>query len=322
MSGPSISGPLVSGDFDPALLRTFVAVCRHGSLSRAADQAGRAQSALSTQIRRLEEQVGKRLLHRTGRGMAPTTEGELLLSYANRILALGEAAAARLRERAVAGSVRIGLSEDVAVAALPAALGRLRRACPQLHLEVVVDDGERLAARWQEGTLDVAVGVCAAFVDEPVQTWAVDLHWVCAIDEAPDPDAPLDVIVYAEPCSWRRLAFDALTAAGRDFRVTLTSHNVGATIAAVENGLGVALLSSECVRPDTMRIISLGPDSASGLRAQFGMYASKRQNDSGRAAVSLLRESLRNWGAPQPSRPTGAGTSHLPEALPAVGLAG
>lgn len=312
----------MSGDFDPALLRTFVAVCRHGSLSRAADQAGRAQSALSTQIRRLEEQVGKRLLHRTGRGMAPTTEGELLLSYANRILALGEAAAARLRERAVAGSVRIGLSEDVAVAALPAALGRLRRACPQLHLEVVVDDGERLAARWQEGTLDVAVGVCAAFVDEPMQTWAVDLHWVCAIDEAPDPGAPLDVIVYAEPCSWRRLAFDALTAAGRDFRVTLTSHNVGATIAAVENGLGVALLSSECVRPDTMRIISLGPDSASGLRAQFGMYASKRLNDSGRAAVSLLRESLRNWGAPQPSRPTGAGTSHLPEALPVVGLAG
>ncbi|MFY0479345.1 LysR family transcriptional regulator [Achromobacter marplatensis] len=289
----------MSGDFDPALLRTFVAVCRHGSLSRAADQAGRAQSALSTQIRRLEEMVGKRLLHRTGRGMSPTTEGELLLSYANRILALGEAAAARLRERAVAGSVRIGLSEDVAVAALPAALGRLKRSCPQLHLEVVVDDGERLAARWQEGTLDVAVGVCAGFVDEPVETWSVDLHWVCGIDDAPDPDQPLDMIVYAEPCSWRRLVFDALTAAGRDFRVALTSHNVGATIAAVENGLGVAVLTTECVRPDTMRIISIGPDGASGLSAQFGMYASKRLNESGRAAVSLLRESLRGWTAPR-----------------------
>lgn len=289
----------MSGDFDPALLRTFVAVCRHGSLSRAADQAGRAQSALSTQIRRLEEMVGKRLLHRTGRGMSPTTEGELLLSYANRILALGEAAAARLRERAVAGSVRIGLSEDVAVAALPAALGRLKRSCPQLHLEVVVDDGERLAARWQEGTLDVAVGVCAGFVDEPVETWSVDLHWVCGIDDAPDPDQPLDMIVYAEPCSWRRLVFDALTAAGRDFRVALTSHNVGATIAAVENGLGVAVLTTECVRPDTMRIISIGPDGASGLSAQFGMYASKRLNESGRAAVSLLRESLRGWTPPR-----------------------
>ena len=289
----------MSGDFDPALLRTFVAVCRHGSLSRAADQAGRAQSALSTQIRRLEEMVGKRLLHRTGRGMSPTTEGELLLSYANRILALGEAAAARLRERAVAGSVRIGLSEDVAVAALPAALGRLKRSCPHLHLEVVVDDGERLAARWQEGTLDVAVGVCAGFVDEPVETWSVDLHWVCGIDDAPDPDQPLDMIVYAEPCSWRRLVFDALTAAGRDFRVALTSHNVGATIAAVENGLGVAVLTTECVRPDTMRIISIGPDGASGLSAQFGMYASTRLNESGRAAVSLLRESLRGWTPPR-----------------------
>ena len=220
--------------------------------------------------------VGKRLLHRTGRGMSPTTEGELLLSYAHRILALGEAASARLRERAVAGSVRIGLSEDVAVAALPAALGRLKRSCPQLHLEVVVDDGERLAARWQEGTLDVALGVCAAFVDEPVETWSVDLHWVCGIDDVPRPDQPLDVIVYAEPCSWRRLVFDELTAAGRDFRVSLTSHNVGATIAAVENGLGVAVLTTECIRPDTMRVISIGPDGASSLNAQFGMYERKR----------------------------------------------
>lgn len=287
----------MSADFDPALLRTFVAVCRHGSLSRAADQAGRAQSALSTQIRRLEEMVGKRLLHRTGRGMSPTTEGELLLSYANRILALGEAAAARLRERTVAGSVRIGLSEDVAVAALPAALGRLRRSCPQLHLDVVVDDGERLATRWHDGTLDIAVGACVGFVDEPIETWTVDLHWACGIDVAPAPDQPLDVIVYAEPCSWRRLAFDALTAAGRDFRVSLTSHNVGATIAAVENGLGVALLTTECLRPDTMRVISIGEDDGPGLSAQFGLYAAQRLNESGRAAVSLLRASLRGWTA-------------------------
>jgi DNA-binding transcriptional LysR family regulator len=294
----------MSADFDPALLRTFVAVCRYGSLSRAADHAGRAQSALSTQIRRLEEMVGKRLLHRTGRGMSPTTEGELLLSYAHRILALGEAASARLRERAVAGSVRIGLSEDVAVAALPAALGRLKRSCPQLHLEVVVDDGERLAARWQEGTLDVALGVCAAFVDEPVETWSVDLHWVCGIDDVPRPDQPLDVIVYAEPCSWRRLVFDELTAAGRDFRVSLTSHNVGATIAAVENGLGVAVLTTECIRPDTMRVISIGPGGASALNAQFGMYASTRLNESGRAAVSLLRESLQGWTASRLPRHT------------------
>ena len=158
-----------------------------------------------------------------------------------------------------------------------------------------MDDGERLAARWQEGTLDVAIGVCAAFVDEPVETWSVDLHWVCGIDDVPRPDQPLDVIVYAEPCSWRRLVFDELTAAGRDFRVSLTSHNVGATIAAVENGLGVAVLTTECIRPDTMRVISLGTDGASTLNAQFGMYASTRLNESGRAAVSLLRESLRGW---------------------------
>ena len=68
----------MSADFDPALLRTFVAVCRYGSLSRAAEISGRAQSALSTQIRRLEEMVGKRLLHRTGR--VPLGEASVLIA--------------------------------------------------------------------------------------------------------------------------------------------------------------------------------------------------------------------------------------------------
>ncbi|MNT09871.1 LysR substrate binding domain protein [compost metagenome] len=117
------------------------------------------------------------------------------------------------------------------------------------------------------------------------------------------------MIVYAEPCSWRRLAFDALTAAGRDFRVSLTSHNVGATIAAVENGLGVALLTTECLRPDTMRIISLGPDRAQPLRAQFGLYAASRLSESGQAAVSLLRESLQGWTEPRLPREAGLVTA-------------
>ncbi|VFR21064.1 Transcriptional regulator, LysR family [plant metagenome] len=284
---------MISDAFDPALLRTFVAVCQHGSLSRAAEQAGRAQSALSTQIRRLEALVGKRLLHRTGRGVLPTTDGELLLGYAHRILALGEAAAARLGERALAGSVRVGLAEDVAISALPAALGRLRRACPQLHLEIVIDHGDALAQAWQEGTLDIAISGCSAFAAEPVDTWMVDLHWACAIDETPDPARPLDVIVYAEPCAWRRLMFETLTAAGRDFRVALTSHNIGAIAAAVEHGLGVALLTAESVRPDTMRVLPITDADGKGLSVRYGLFAGRRLGSSGRAVLALLQDSLR-----------------------------
>jgi DNA-binding transcriptional LysR family regulator len=287
---------MISDAFDPALLRTFVAVCQHGSLSRAAEQAGRAQSALSTQIRRLEELVGKRLLHRTGRGVLPTTDGELLLGYAQRILALGEAAAARLGERALAGSVRVGLAEDVAISALPAALGRLRRSCPQLHLEIVIDHGDALAQAWQEGTLDIAISGTAAFAAEPVETWMVDLHWTCAIDEEPDPAKPLDVIIYGEPCAWRRLMFETLTAAGRDFRVALTSQNIGAIATAVEHGLGVALLTRESIRPETMRILPFKGEDGQGLSVQYGLFTHKRLNDSGRAVTALLQDSLRDMG--------------------------
>jgi hypothetical protein len=68
--------------------------------------------------------------------------------------------------------------------------------------------------------------------------------------------------------------------------------------------LGVAVLTTECIRPDTMRVISIGPDGASSLNAQFGMYASTRLNESGRAAVSLLRESLQGWTASRLPRHT------------------
>ncbi|MEI2415082.1 LysR family transcriptional regulator [Orrella sp. JC864] len=285
---------MISEAFDPALLRTFVAVCRHGSLSRAAQQSGRAQSALSTQIRRLEERVGKRLLHRTGRGVVPTTEGEMLLGYAQRILALGEAAAARLGERALHGNVRVGLSEDVAIAALPAALARLRRSCPDLHLEIVIDHSDALAQAWQDGVLDIAIGACSAFSADPVQAWMVDLQWVCAIDEAPDPARPIDLIVYAEPCAWRRLMFQTLASAGRDFRVALTSHNIGAICAAVELGLGVALLTPEAVRPNTMRVLPIADADGHGLSVRYGLFAGKRATPCSRALLALLRESLQS----------------------------
>nr|WP_256344728.1 LysR family transcriptional regulator [Pseudomonas sp. I8001] len=231
-------------------------------------------------------------MRRTGRGVVPTTEGELLLTYATRILALGETVAARLKERTVMGNVRVGLSEDVAVSALPAALGRLRRACPHVHLEVVVDHGDALAERWNDGELDVAIGVSSSFNADPVHAWNVELYWVCAIDEEIDAALPLDVIVYAEPCAWRRLMFDALLNAGRDFRVTVTSPNIGVITAAVEGGLGVALLPAENIRPETMRIISLAESDGPILSVNYGLYAVPRQSDSIRAAVELLTESF------------------------------
>jgi len=224
----------------------------------------------------------------------------LLLSYATRILALGETVATRLKERTVMGTVRVGLSEDITVSALPAALGRLRRASPHVHLDITVDHGDALAERWHDGLLDVAVGVSSVFAADPVHTWNMPLYWVCGIDDEIDPASALDVIVYAEPCAWRRLMFDALLAAGRDFRVTVTSPNIGVIMAAVESGLGVALLPAENIRPDTLRVISLGPSGSQALSVNYGLFAVPRQTNSIRATVDLLSESFHLMTQPRP----------------------
>lgn len=283
---------MISDALDPDLLRAYVSVCRHGSLSRAAEQAGRAQSALSMQMRRLEDLLGKRLLRRTGRGVVPTMDGELFLGYATRILSLGEEAVARLGQQPTTDPIRIGLAEEIAVTALPEALRRLRSAWPDLHLDVVVDHSIAIADLWREGGLDLAVATCSSFAGDAAGTWDVELLWIGGIDFEPDPGHPLDIIVYAEPCIWRRRMVEALTEAGRDHRVTLTSQSISAIGAGVESGLGVALMTAECVRPEKMRVLPASAGVPQPLVVQYGLYVPDRPNIVTKAAMALLADSL------------------------------
>src|ERR1700722_3686656 len=110
--------------FDMDALRTLVAGCDLGSFARAAARLGRSQSAVSMQLRKLEQQAGQRLLRRNGRGLAPTEAGDALLAYARRIISLNDEAAASLGATAAVASVRIGLPQDFAEDVLPYVLRR------------------------------------------------------------------------------------------------------------------------------------------------------------------------------------------------------
>ncbi|WP_313394040.1 LysR substrate-binding domain-containing protein [Sphingobium yanoikuyae] len=287
---------MISDALTPDLLRAYVSVCRLGSLSRAAEQAGRAQSALSMQMRRLEDLLGKRLLRRTGRGVVPTAEGEVFLTYATRMLLLGEEAVARLGECNTGDPVRIGLAEEIAIGTLPEALGRLRRARPDLALDIVVDHSIAIADRWQDGDLDLAIATCSSFAGDAAETWDVELLWVGAIDSDPDPTRPLDIIAYAEPCFWRRRMVEALAECERDYRVTLTSQSIAAIQAGVENGLGIALMMDECVRPDTMRVFSASATVPAPLTVQYGLYTRDRSTSAAEVALAHFRDSLQGTG--------------------------
>jgi DNA-binding transcriptional LysR family regulator len=281
---------MISEQIGLDLLRTYVAVCRQGSLSKVAAQTGRTQSALSMQMRRLEGLLEQHLFQRTGRGVVPTAEGEIFLGYATRMLALGDEAAARLQQKEIKGGVRIGLAEEVATTALPAALGRLHRAYPDISLDVVVEHSVALGRLWGEDGLDIMLGPASVVTADALVTWTVELPWVCAPDHAPDPDRPLDLVAFTAPCLWRRRMIEALAAAGREHRVTFTSQSVTALQAAIENGLGVGVLPPDSVRPGTMKVLKAGVPGP--LAAQYGLFARDRRPPVVEAAIGVLREGL------------------------------
>lgn len=287
---------MIPAAIDLDLLRAYVAVCRQGSLSRAALVTGRTQPALSMQMRRLEALLGRMLLRRTGRGVLPTPEGELFLGYATRILALGEEAVARLHgPAALDGAVRIALPEEVALSTLPTALGRFRRAHPGVRLDVLVDSTAAAVPLWRDGALDVMVGVPSAMLPgdaAPVAAWSVGLRWTCGLDYDLDGNRPLDLVAFAEPCTWRRRMVEALDASGRAWRIAFTSRSMAAVQAAVENGLGVALLTPECIRPATMRPLPAELGLPEPLVVGYGLYVRDGQSAVADAVVRALVQGL------------------------------
>jgi DNA-binding transcriptional LysR family regulator len=144
-------------NLDMDVLRTFVTGFELGSFARAAKRLGRSQSAVSTQLRKLEEQVGQPLVQKSGRGLTPTMAGESLLSYAKRLLELNDEAVDSVRGADVEGWVRLGLPQDFAESWLSAVLKRFSRAHPKVRMEVQVDRSVPLIEKTIKGELDISL---------------------------------------------------------------------------------------------------------------------------------------------------------------------
>src|SRR3954467_12143027 len=123
-------------NLDIDLLRSFAAVADSGSFTAAAELVARTQSAVSVQIKRLEDLVGRRVFERTSRSLALTPAGETLLGYARRILALNDESVRSVVEPPVAGAIRLGITEYFVPSDLPRLLARFAAAYPGVHLEV------------------------------------------------------------------------------------------------------------------------------------------------------------------------------------------
>ncbi|MCA3188481.1 MULTISPECIES: LysR substrate-binding domain-containing protein [unclassified Cupriavidus] len=249
-------------NLDLAALRSLLAGIELGSFARAADRVGRSTSAISAQIRKLEEQAGTPLFRKAGRGLALTAAGEAMLGYARRLVELNDEAVSAVRGVDLAGGIRLGLQEEFGEGLLPEVLGRFARAHPKVRIEAVVSRNADLLERIDTGRCDLALvwadmhpavsdGVAGYAmghrhverIDDVPMCWVGPAAGAATVPWQPGDGEPLPLVAFDRPCQFHSAGIAALERAGITWRVTFSSPNLGGLWAAAAAGLGLTVRS-------------------------------------------------------------------------------
>ncbi len=236
-------------------LRTFVAIAESGSFTRAADTVFRTQSAVSMQMRRLEERVGKPLFTRDGRNSRLSEEGLKLLGYARKMLRLNDETLAVFDDSALSGSVRLGTPDDYADRFLPEILARFARSNPQVEVAVECAPTPVLTNQLKSNELDLAI---ITYIPEQHPAEMIrrePLYWVTSSRHHQHEEEVLPLALGRPTCEWRGSAIATLERGARAHRVLYSSWNSTAVGATVLAGLAVSVLPESAIRPG-MRILT------------------------------------------------------------------
>jgi DNA-binding transcriptional LysR family regulator len=236
---------------DLDLLRSFVSVVDTGGFTSAGERVHRTQSTVSQQIRRLEESLGFPLLHRNGRRATPTEQGERLVSYARRLLALAQEARDVVGRPGSEGVVRLGIPEDFAAYRLTELLSDFARSRPGLRLDVRSGMSVNARRALERGELDIALFKRDAGEGGGIAAWPERLHWITSrrhpIEFRRD---PLPLVMNEQGCLYRARMIHALEAPGRAWHMAYTSPNLSGIQAAVSAGIGVSILPEVAILPE------------------------------------------------------------------------
>ncbi|GAA3074287.1 LysR family transcriptional regulator [Rhizobium viscosum] len=237
--------------FDLDLLRTFTAVVDADGFTRAAERVHLTQSTVSQQIKKLEANIGHTLLLRdksTG-GVQTTEEGEILLSYARRLLATAEEAMDVMRKPAAPRTVRLGVPEDFAGRKLIDLLSGFSAASPHIRLDTVSGWSVELRRLLEAGEIDLALIKREPGDGAALASWAEELVWVESMHR-PVRDETVPLAVFPVGCIYRERAIRFMERSGRRWRIAYTSQGLMGVQAAVASGLGISLLPSDAVLPE------------------------------------------------------------------------
>lgn len=235
-------------------LHTFIAIADSGSFTRAADEVHRTQSAVSMQMRRLEERLGKTLFEKEGRTNRLTEDGERLLTYARRLLRLNRETLAAFDDASLEGQIRVGTPDDYADRFLPEIMARFARSNPRVELSIICEPTVNLLEHIKRGTLDIALITHDSDKGSAEVVRREPLLWVTSANHSIHQEDVLPIAVGRTTCMWRRSACDMLDRMGRDYRIQFTSWSATVVIAAVLSGQAVSILPECALRPG-MRIL-------------------------------------------------------------------
>ncbi|MEO9613091.1 MAG: LysR substrate-binding domain-containing protein [Nitratireductor sp.] len=240
------------------VLRTFVAIAETGSFTMAASAVFRTPSAVSMQIKKLEETLGRAVFTRDARSVTLTNDGELLLGYARRLLAINREAVSKFIVPDITGVVRLGSPDDYGERVLPAVLRRFAETHPAIAVDVTIDQSVNLKRRMAERQLDIVIITCCAKTapEEAEILLTEPVVWGGARGGSAHLREPLPVSLWEEGCIWRANALDALGAQGRNYRVAYMSAHTAGQRAAILADLAVAPLPRSFIGGD---LVALGP---------------------------------------------------------------
>lgn len=276
------------------LLKTLVAISETGNFSAAAEAVFRTPSAISMQVKRIEELVGRAIFVRDSRSVTLTADGEMLLNHARRVLALNREIVAKFITPNVVGEVRLGAVDHTAEQFLPHVLKRFAETHPGVTVDVTVENSKELAERIRKQQLDLAMVTCdsADYSGLPVELlFQEDLVWAGLKGGVAVEQQPLPISVWEEGCVWRKAALEGLKAMNREFRVTFKSAYVSGQRAALLADLAVAPLPASMCGGN---IVELG--SECGLphltKYSLGLLRAGEPSEPVEAVIDHLRASF------------------------------
>lgn len=255
-------------EIDSELLRTFLAIAETGNLTQAAALLSRTQSAISVQIRKLEDAMRTSLFHRQPRGMLLTENGHKLLPQARHLVQEVDRIS-QLFCDSLSGQLSIGIPDDFPRPLLETILRDFTRLYPQVEITVRSSYSETFQQAINKAELDLALFTTDTQQHSEDTVYQEPLVWAAHKDFVIAKDRPVPVALFNRECWWRDVAINALQTSGIDYRVAFSSESMSGIVAAINTGLAVAMLAESSLSADMRRIsapqLPSLPDSATLL---------------------------------------------------------